>query len=164
MKPEIDFRSKIVSVTEAKERISNWQRLGQTIVFTNGCFDILHPGHIDYLFRAATLGNYLVIGLNADASVQRLKGAHRPIQDEKSRAIILAALTCTDLIVLFAEDTPYNLIKALQPDILVKGGDYKVEEIVGYDIVIKNGGRVITLDFLEGYSTSAIERKIKDSS
>jgi len=161
MKPEVDIRRKIVSVQEAKDLVTAWQKTGDTIVFTNGCFDLLHPGHIDYLFKAASLGDHLVIGLNSDDSVQRLKGAHRPIQDEPSRALILAALACTDLIISFSEDTPYELIKALQPDVLVKGGDYTADQIVGSDIVMQKGGNVLTLDFLDGYSTSAIERKIK---
>ena len=131
------------------------------IVFTNGCFDLLHRGHIEYLSKAADFGDMLIIGLNTDASVSRLKGPHRPIQDESSRAHIMAALEFVDLVIYFDEDTPYDLIKMVQPDILVKGADYKAENIVGYDIVTAKGGQVKTIEFLDGYSTSAIESKIK---
>ncbi len=131
------------------------------IVFTNGCFDLLHRGHIEYLSKAADFGDMLIIGLNTDASVSRIKGSHRPIQDESSRAHIMAALEFVDLVIYFDEDTPYDLIKIVQPDILVKGADYKAEDIVGYDIVTAKGGQVKTIEFLDGYSTSAIENKIK---
>ena len=134
--------------------------LGKKIVFTNGCFDLLHLGHIDYLSKAADLGNMLIIGLNSDLSVSRIKGNTRPLQDERSRAMVLASLGFVDVVVLFGEDTPYELIKATQPDILVKGADYKPEDIVGYDIVKNKGGEIITIEFLEGYSTTAIENKI----
>lgn len=133
---------------------------GKKIVFTNGCFDILHLGHIDYLSKAADLGDMLIIGLNSDLSVSSIKGNTRPLQDEMSRAMVLASLCFVDIVVLFGEDTPYNLIKVTQPDILVKGADYKPEDIVGYDIVKKKGGEIATLSFLEGYSTTAIEKKI----
>ena len=134
--------------------------LGKKIVFTNGCFDLLHLGHIDYLSKAADLGNMLIIGLNSDLSVSRIKGNTRPLQDERSRAMVLASLGFVDVVVLFVEDTPYELIKATQPNILVKGADYKPEDIVGYDIVKNKGGEIITIEFLEGYSTTAIENKI----
>ena len=130
------------------------------VVFTNGCFDLVHQGHIDYLSKARDLGDVLVVGLNTDASVRRLKGPRRPINDEYSRALLLASMLFVDYVVLFGEDTPYELIKTLQPDILVKGSDYKPEDIVGYDIVMAKGGRVETLDFLPGFSTTAIEQKI----
>ena len=130
-------------------------------VFTNGCFDLLHYGHVDYLARARDLGDKLIVGLNSDESVRRLKGAHRPIQDEKSRQYLLASLFFVDLIVLFSEDTPYQLIEALQPKLLVKGGDYLPEQIVGADLVKKSGGKVIVLPFVEGYSTTKIEEKIR---
>lgn len=130
------------------------------IVFTNGCFDLLHQGHIDYLAKARSLGDMLIIGLNTDNSIKRLKGNSRPIQDEQSRALILASLLFVDYVVMFDEDTPYNLIKKINPDVLVKGADYKKEDIVGYDIVELNGGKVMTLNYLEGYSTSNIIRKI----
>lgn len=143
------------------ERVKAWQASGDRVVFTNGCFDLLHRGHVDYLAKAADCGNRLVIGVNSDASVSRLKGPGRPIQDEQSRLRILASLQCVDAVVLFSEDTPYELIKMLQPDVLVKGSDYSPENIVGYDILKARGGEVKTIDFIEGFSTSAIERKIK---
>ncbi|HNW54500.1 MAG TPA: D-glycero-beta-D-manno-heptose 1-phosphate adenylyltransferase [Bacteroidales bacterium] len=157
------IRKKIFTYTDADYRrmLSIWQFQGKKIVFTNGCFDILHLGHIDYLSKAKDLGDLLVIGLNTDASVGRLKGENRPIQDEVSRAMVLASLGFVDAVVFFGEDTPYNLIKTTQPDILVKGADYKPEDIVGYDIVTKKGGEVVTISFLPGYSTSAIESKIR---
>jgi len=137
-----------------------WQFQGKKIVFTNGCFDILHLGHIDYLSAASELGDLLVIGLNTDQSVSKIKGKSRPIQDEISRAFVLASLGFVNAVVFFGEDTPYNLIKTIQPDVLVKGADYKPEDIVGYDIVKNKGGEIITIEFLEGYSTTAIEKKI----
>lgn len=153
-------KDKIFSQQQLKARINAWRVYGDRIVFTNGCFDILHPGHIDYLEKAKKLGDRLVIGLNTDASVQRLKGLSRPIQDEDARARILAALEFVDGVCHFEEDTPYELIKLLEPDILVKGADYQAEEIVGYDLLMARGGEVKTIEFLEGYSTSAIISKI----
>lgn len=126
------------------------------VVFTNGCFDIVHRGHVEYLAKAAELGDLLVVGLNTDASTRRLKGASRPLQDEASRAMVLASLQAVSLVVLFDEDTPYELIKLVQPDILVKGADYRPEDIVGYDIVVARGGRVETIPFVDGYSTSSV--------
>ena len=137
-----------------------WRFQGKKIVFTNGCFDILHLGHIDYLSAASELGDLLIIGLNTDLSVSKIKGENRPIQDEVSRAFVLASLGFVDAVVFFGEDTPYNLIKIIQPDILVKGADYRPEDIVGYDIVKNKGGEIVTIEFLEGYSTTAIEKKI----
>lgn len=154
--------NKIYTIEEVKEKIELWRKENKKIVFTNGCFDIIHQGHIDYLSKAKDLGNILIIGLNTDASVRNIKGKTRPIQDEKSRAIILASMQFVDAIVFFSDSTPYSLIKAVQPDILVKGADYKKEDIVGYDIVSQRGGEIITIEFLEGYSTSNIERKIKN--
>lgn len=143
--------------------MADWKKSGLTIVFTNGCFDLLHRGHVDYLAKARDLGDVLFLGLNTDASVSKLKGKHRPIQDENSRMQIMATLECVDAVMLFDQETPYELIKTVQPDILVKGADYKPEDIVGYDIVTAKGGKVITLDFLPGFSTSGIEKKIKES-
>lgn len=141
--------------------VLEWARIqNKKIVFTNGCFDLLHQGHIDYLAKARSLGDMLIIGLNTDNSIKRLKGNSRPIQDEQSRALILASLVFVDYVVMFDEDTPYNLIKKIEPNVLVKGADYKKEDIVGYDIVELNGGKVMTLNYLEGYSTSNIIRKI----
>lgn len=146
---------------ELTRLVAIWRFKTYKVVFTNGCFDILHRGHIDYLSKASELGDIFIIGLNSDKSDRRLKGPSRPIQDEYSRALILASLSFVDKVVIFDEDTPYELIKVVQPDILVKGGDYKPEEIAGYDIVTAKGGQVITLPFLEGYSTTAIENKIR---
>jgi rfaE bifunctional protein nucleotidyltransferase chain/domain len=130
------------------------------VVFTNGCFDILHLGHIEYLAKAAMLGNILVIGINSDSSVQKIKGKSRPINDERSRSMVLASLEFVTNVVLFDEETPYELIKTIQPDILVKGKDYTVEQIVGHDIVLAKGGKVETIELTPGYSTTAIEQKI----
>ena len=145
---------------EFSRMLAIWRFQGKKIVFTNGCFDILHLGHIDYLAAASELGDLLIIGLNTDQSVNKIKGNNRPFQDEISRAFVLASLGFVDYVVYFGEDTPYNLIKTIQPDVLVKGADYKPEDIVGYDIVKNKGGEIIIIEFLEGYSTSAIEKKI----
>ncbi len=135
---------------------------GKKVVFTNGCFDILHRGHVEYLCKARDLGNYLVLGLNTDESVKRLgKSPERPINSQETRATILAALSCIDAIVLFNEDTPLELITYLQPNVLVKGSDYKVENIVGYDVVTKNGGEVITINLVDGFSTTKLIEKMK---
>ncbi len=155
-------RSKIFkSADEIKSWLAYWRFKDEKIVFTNGCFDILHKGHIDYLARAASHGNIMIVGLNTDESVRRIKGAGRPVQDEESRALILAALHFVNAVVYFDEDTPYNLIKAVQPDVLVKGSDYHTENIVGYDIVSGKGGKVVTIEYLEGYSTSGIIDRIR---
>lgn len=160
---ELDkINNKIFSIEDLKKEISEWRNENKKIVFTNGCFDLIHRGHIDYLSKARDLGDKLIIGLNTDISVRNIKGNTRPIQDEISRAIIMAAMQFVDAIVLFSDSTPYSLIKEIQPDILVKGADYKKEDIVGYDIVSARGGDVVTIEFLEGYSTSNIERKIKN--
>ncbi len=155
--------AKIKSLPDAMQIIGKWELEGEKIVFTNGCFDIVHRGHVDYLSRAKDLGTRLVLGLNSDVSVQRLKGSNRPIVDEQSRAILLAAFQFIDMVVLFDEDTPYELIKALQPDVLVKGSDYNAKDIVGYDVLMAKGGRVETIDFVEGFSTTSIVEKIKTS-
>jgi D-glycero-beta-D-manno-heptose 1-phosphate adenylyltransferase len=141
--------------------LADWRAKDLKVVFTNGCFDLLHRGHVDYLAKARDLGDVLFLGLNTDASVSKLKGKHRPIQDEQSRMQIMATLECVDAVILFDEETPYELIKTVQPDILVKGADYKPENIVGYDIVTAKGGQVITLEFLPGYSTTGIEKRIR---
>ncbi len=151
---------KIYTRQSIYHQLNIWRFLNQKIVFTNGCFDILHLGHIDYLSKAADLGNKLIIGLNSDASTQRLKGTNRPIIDEKSRAALLAALFFVDAVILFNEDTPLSLISSLKPDVLVKGADYDLKNIVGAEVVLQTGGAVKTIEFLEGYSTSAIEKKI----
>ena len=131
-------------------------------VFTNGCFDILHRGHIDVLAKTADLGDKLIIGLNSDSSIRKLKEENRPIVDEKSRALLLAAFSFVDAIVLFSEQTPINLITDIRPDILAKGGDYKIEEIVGYEVVQQNGGEVITIPLTEGFSSTNIIDKIQN--
>lgn len=151
------------SADELREKVAEWQSGSNKVVFTNGCFDLLHRGHVDYLAKAADCGNKLVIGVNTDASVSKLKGPQRPIQDEASRLQILASLQCVDAVILFDQDTPYELIRKLAPDVLVKGSDYQPERIVGYDLVTARGGEVKTIDFLEGFSTSNIERKIRNS-
>ncbi|MEE0268100.1 MAG: D-glycero-beta-D-manno-heptose 1-phosphate adenylyltransferase [Bacteroidales bacterium] len=154
---------KIVCRKDLKKLILKWRNANERIVFTNGCFDLLHLGHVDYLAKAKDLGERLIIGVNTDSSVKRLKGEHRPLQDENSRLHILAALQSVDAVVLFDEDTPYELIKEIEPDILVKGADYKIENIVGYDIVVSRGGSVQTIEFIEGYSTTLIEKRILNS-
>ena len=155
------LKEKIVSQDQALKELKTWREKNKKIVFTNGCFDIIHPGHIDYLSQARDLGDILVLGLNTDQSVKRLnKGSNRPINDERTRAYVLAGLASVDLIVFFDEETPYNLIKLLQPNVLVKGNDYEVEKIIGFDILKENGGEVITIPFLEGYSTSSLIKKI----
>ena len=134
---------------------------GKKIVFTNGCFDVLHFGHVYYLMEAKKLGDLLVIGLNSDSSVRRLKGNSRPINGEKERAFVLAALSCVDYVVVFEEDTPKELIEIVNPDVLVKGGDYKLEDIVGADFVTRNGGIVTTIPFVDGFSSTRIIEQLK---
>jgi rfaE bifunctional protein nucleotidyltransferase chain/domain len=142
--------------TELENQLAIWAFKSQKIVFTNGCFDIIHRGHVEYLAQAASLGDQLIIGLNTDTSVKKLKGQSRPVQDENTRALVLAAFSFVSKVILFEENTPYELIKMVRPDVLVKGGDYKVEEIVGYDIVSAKGGEVVTIDLVEGQSTTSI--------
>lgn len=156
-----EAKEKIKDWVSAKKQIVDWHSLGQKVVFTNGCFDLLHMGHVDYLEKARGLGDKLVIGLNTDSSVSRFKGPNRPIQDEQSRARVLASLQFVDMVVFFDEDTPLLLISALLPDILVKGSDYLAENIVGADVVQKSGGAVKTIEFVPGYSTTRIIEKIK---
>ena len=140
-----------------------WKRNGKTVVFTNGCFDLLHPGHIRLLEQARALGDLLVVGINSDASVRRLKGEKRPLVPEAERAEVLAALEAVDCVTVFDEPTPRDLIQALLPDVLVKGGDWGPDEIVGREEVEAAGGRVASIPFVEGYSTTAlIERMVKD--
>ena len=153
--------NKIKTWVSLKEAIIKWNAQDKKIVFTNGCFDLLHRGHVDYLAKAADLGDVLILGLNTDASVSKLKGPQRPIQDEQSRLHIIASLGFVDAVVLFDEETPLDLIDLVQPDVLVKGSDYKPEAIVGFDIVKLKGGKIQTIDFIPGYSTSLIEKKIK---
>ena len=152
---------KIQSWEEAQNTVAKWKGKKHTTVFTNGCFDILHAGHVSYLKKAKELGHKLILGLNSDQSVQRMqKSPNRPLQSETSRSIVMAGLESVDLVVVFNEDTPLELIKALKPDVLVKGADYKIEDIVGGKEVLSWGGSVETIEFLDGYSTTAIEQKI----
>ena len=155
------IQSKIIDINNIESHLTYWNLKNQKIVFTNGCFDILHRGHIEYLAQAANHGDILVIGLNTNNSVKRIKGDSRPVQDQVARAMVLASLQFVSAVILFDEDTPYELIKRVQPDVLIKGSDYKIEDIVGYDIVTAKGGEVITIDFIEGYSTTSIIEKLK---
>ena len=166
------IESKIVDVQSIQSVLAISRFKQKRIVFTNGCFDLIHRGHIDYLSKAADLGDVLIVGINSDASVKCLnKGSSRPLQDEQSRATILAALAFVDAVILFDESTPLDLIKLIQPNVLVKGADYDATEtnpqskkyIVGSDIVKSYGGEIITITYLEGFSTTAIENKIKRS-
>jgi len=152
---------KICDLPKMKSLVSSWQKDGKKVVFTNGVFDLLHIGHITYMAKASELGDKLVIGLNSDSSVKRIKGDDRPVNDQNSRAALLAALFFVDAIVVFEEDTPLNIIAAVMPDILVKGADYAIENIVGAKEVIANGGEVKTIDFVEGYSSTSIIQKIR---
>lgn len=160
MKQLDSIRSKILDCETLPLTLDKWRKEKDVIVFTNGCFDLIHRGHIDYLAKAKEMGDRLIIGVNTDRSVSRIKGEHRPLQDEQSRLFILAAMQFVDAVILFGEDTPYELIRQVQPDILVKGADYKAEDIVGYDIVTSMGGKVMTIEYLPGFSTTAIEQKI----
>ena len=155
------INNKILDGNKLTAWLDDCHKNGKKIVFSNGCFDILHRGHVEYLAKAASFGDVMIIGLNTDASVKRLKGPSRPLNDENARAFVLAGLEFVSAVVLFDEDTPYNLIKTVQPDILVKGSDYKPENIVGYDIVTAKGGKVVTVDLVEGFSTTGIINKMK---
>ncbi|TAE39083.1 MAG: D-glycero-beta-D-manno-heptose 1-phosphate adenylyltransferase [Sphingobacteriales bacterium] len=154
------IQHKIFTLSSIYHQLNIWRFGQQKIVFTNGCFDIMHLGHIDYLSKAADMGTKLIIGLNSDTSTQKLKGNTRPINNELSRSALLAALFFVDAVVIFDEATPLNLINHIKPDVLVKGADYTIPTIVGADEVLKYGGQVTTIPLIEGYSTSAIEQKI----
>ena len=156
-----NIEKKVFRPGELKATLNVWRLQQKRIVFTNGCFDLLHLGHIDYLARAADYGDKLVIGLNSDVSTTVLKGPNRPINDQRSRSMILASLSFVDAVIIFDEETPLELITWVRPDFLIKGSDYTIPEIVGSDIVLKNGGEVHTIDYLPGYSTTLIEKKIK---
>ena len=156
-----ELLKKRMELSTLAEKVKNWREQGCKIVFTNGCFDLLHRGHVEYLAQAADFGDKLVIGLNTDASVNRLKGPTRPINDEEARSAVLSALSFVSAVVLFDEPTPLELIRLVQPDVLIKGADYKPEEIVGYDIVTARGGKVATIPLTSGYSTSNIEQRIR---
>ncbi|HIG32043.1 MAG TPA: D-glycero-beta-D-manno-heptose 1-phosphate adenylyltransferase [Flavobacteriales bacterium] len=155
------LKNKIFSVENLKLQVDKWKVSGERVVFTNGCFDIIHQGHIEVLARTADLGTKLIIGLNSDSSIQKLKGENRPIIQQQSRAILLASFSFVDAVILFSEDTPINLISTLLPDVLAKGGDYKVKTIVGHEIVQKNGGKVILVPFVDGFSSTTIIENIR---
>jgi D-beta-D-heptose 7-phosphate kinase/D-beta-D-heptose 1-phosphate adenosyltransferase len=155
------IEKKILTIEEAKARMSAWKVTGKTVAFTNGCFDILHQGHLFSIAQAAKEADYLIVGINSDASVKRLKGPERPINSTESRALVMANLVLVDAVVVFEEDTPYELITTLLPDVLVKGGDYTIETIVGAKEVIANGGQVIINPIVDGFSTTNIIEKIK---
>jgi rfaE bifunctional protein nucleotidyltransferase chain/domain len=152
---------KIARTEEELSRIITlWRFKKEKVVFTNGCFDLLHHGHVEYLAKAAGLGSKLIVGLNTDASVRRLKGASRPVNGEDDRALLLTSLLFIDAVTFFDSDTPLDLIRFLQPDVLVKGGDYRPEDIVGYDVVKANGGEIVTIAFINGYSTTSLLNRL----
>ena len=155
------IQSKIFERTSLQRQLSIWKLQSKKIVFTNGCFDILHKGHADYLAQAKGFGDILVVGLNADSSVKNLKGENRPINNEDARAFLLASLHVVDVVILFDEPTPLQLITWVQPDVLVKGSDYKPEEMVGYEVVKQKGGTVAAIDFVPGYSTTETIKKMQ---
>jgi rfaE bifunctional protein nucleotidyltransferase chain/domain len=152
---------RIFTLPQLLKRVAQWRVLEKKIVFTNGVFDVLHPGHLQSLNDAASEGDYLVVGINSDSSVKRLKGADRPVYDQHARALILASLLVVDAVTIFEEDTPLELIISIQPDVLVKGGDYTVDQIAGAKEVMDKGGRVVIKPLLEGYSTTSIINKLK---
>ncbi len=161
MKQSKVIPDKIYTLPALLQQVKRWRLLNKKIVFTNGVFDILHQGHIASLSAAAACGDILIVGVNADASVKRLKGSSRPVNNEQSRALLLASLLITDAVVIFEEDTPFNLITAIMPDVLVKGGDYTIEQIAGAKEVIANGGEVKIVPILDGFSTTGIIEKMK---
>jgi len=165
MTPMQAIQSKIFENAEVfNPLLARWKQEGDTVVFTNGCFDLVHRGHIDSLSKAAEFGNRLVVGLNSDTSVKFLKGKNRPLIDQQSRAILLASLIMVDAVVIFDQETPYELIKTIRPDVLVKGSEYMLEEIAGNDIVLASGGRVERIELTQGFSTSSLIDKIKNQS
>ncbi len=155
------IEKKIFTLPKLLNTIAAWKTTGKTVSFTNGCFDILHEGHIFSLSQAAKEADYLIVGVNSDASTKRLKGPERPINNEHSRALLLASLLIVDAVVIFEEDTPHHLITSILPDVLVKGGDYTIEQIVGAKEVMANGGRVVINPIVQGFSTTGIVEKIK---
>ncbi len=162
METQVDIaRKKILNTIDLQRMLTIWRFKNHQVVFTNGCFDILHRGHVEYLSQAATFGDKLIVGMNSDHSVRQLKGPDRPVQDEDTRALILAMLPMVQAVILFDEETPHNLIDQVKPDVLVKGGDYKAEEIVGADLVKASGGQVVIIPFVEGHSTSEIIDRLK---
>lgn len=156
-----NLKKKIKTLPTFLDEVNEWKKAGQSIIFTNGCFDLIHLGHLDYLSKAASLGDKFIIAVNSDASVSRLKGPNRPIKDEYTRLMVLASFFFVDAVILFGEETPASLIQSLSPDILVKGGDYSVHEVAGADHVMGSGGSIVLIPFLKGHSTSLLEKKIK---
>lgn len=156
------IQQKILQLAELQKKLARWRLLSKTVAFTNGCFDILHAGHIASLNQAASEADFLIIGLNSDQSVKKLKGESRPVNNEQSRALLLASLAMVDAVVIFEEDTPLELIKSIMPDVLVKGGDYKVEEIAGAKEVIEAGGRVVINPIVPGFSTTSVINKFQN--
>ena len=154
------IKSKIVDFSEIRNLVSKWKSDGKSILFTNGCFDVLHYGHVSYLAEASDLADKMIIGLNSDASVRRLKGENRPINGQYERAVLLAALQFVDAVVIFEEDTPEKLIKTIEPNILVKGGDYTIDTIVGADFVMAQGGKVITIPLVKNFSSTLIIKRL----
>jgi D-beta-D-heptose 7-phosphate kinase/D-beta-D-heptose 1-phosphate adenosyltransferase len=161
VKPAQRLQTKILPLSELQKQANEWRAAGKTIAFTNGCFDILHAGHIASLTEAAQHGDVLVVALNSDSSVKGLKGENRPLNDEQARATVMAALTMVDAVTIFSEPTPRELIMAIKPDVLVKGGDYKVEDIAGAKEVLESGGKVVINPIVEGFSTTSIIEKMK---
>ena len=157
------INSKILSLENLNNQVNSWKIDGLKVVFTNGCFDLLHRGHIEVLSKAADLGDRLIVGMNSDTSIVKLKGKKRPILDESSRSIILASLSFVDAVVVFTEETPLNLIINLKPDIVAKGGDYDISSIVGHDFIQKYGGEVVLIPFINGFSSTQIINTIKKS-
>ena len=157
----METRHKILTVEALKKKIARAREEGLKIAFTNGCFDILHYGHVSYLQRAKTQNRVLVVGLNSDQSVRRIKGKDRPINGQKERAFVLAALQCVDFVTIFEEDTPLKLIEKIKPDILIKGADWKGKEVVGSEVVKKNGGKVEFVKYMSGYSTTSLIEKMQ---
>ncbi|MFN5712404.1 MAG: D-glycero-beta-D-manno-heptose 1-phosphate adenylyltransferase [Bacteroidota bacterium] len=155
------INNKICEKQHLSKIIAGYRLKNQTIIFTNGCFDILHRGHVTYLAQAASLGHKLIVGINSDQSVSKLKGPHRPIQDQQSRSLIMASMHVVSNVIIFEEDTPLELIEIIRPDFLVKGGDWKPEQIVGAPLVQSYGGKVLSIPFVEGFSTTSIEARIK---
>lgn len=161
MKNNAIIAQKILSQDELGRRVAQWRVLDKKIVFTNGVFDLLHAGHIQSLTAAASEGDFLIVGLNSDSSVKRLKGDSRPLNDQDSRALLLASLIMIDAVVIFDDDTPLNLINVVKPDVLVKGGDYTIDQIVGAKEVMTSGGRVVINPILEGFSTTGLIEQMK---
>ncbi|HVE61961.1 MAG TPA: D-glycero-beta-D-manno-heptose 1-phosphate adenylyltransferase, partial [Chitinophagaceae bacterium] len=156
MRPGNSIAGKIVNEKELFQKLNVWRLLSKTIAFTNGCFDILHGGHIASLTQAAQCADILIVGVNADSSVKKIKGENRPVNDEKSRMLLLASLAMVDAVIIFSEETPLELIKKIEPDVLVKGGDYSVEQVAGAKEVISRGGKVILNPIVDGFSTTSI--------